>query len=249
MAIKNLVLSDYQHVAVISDIHSNFHALTIVIEELQKQPLDAIICLGDLLTYGPNPRRVLDLLRTFQNTLPIFFLKGNHDQFYFDLQGNIINSLAPLPAFLQESILWNLQQLDETLLSCFQWEEAIALGGLYFAHANPFPYGNWMYLNDEDNLKAAALRLQQIGYRWGCFGHTHRSVHYVYQNVTILNPGSVGQPRGDGSSYAYLNFENGVWHFELRKINYPVSQHIHDIETSSLSRSTKEKLIGYFLQE
>ena len=42
-------------VAVVSDIHSNLHALEAVLEAIERESLDAVWCLGDIVGYGPKP--------------------------------------------------------------------------------------------------------------------------------------------------------------------------------------------------
>ena len=45
--------------AIISDVHSNLEALEAVMEDAAGQGCEEIVCLGDLIGYGPNPRQVL----------------------------------------------------------------------------------------------------------------------------------------------------------------------------------------------
>jgi len=42
-------------VAVISDVHANYHALTAVLEQIDGAAVDAVWCLGDTVGYGPRP--------------------------------------------------------------------------------------------------------------------------------------------------------------------------------------------------
>ncbi len=41
--------------AIISDIHSNLGALEAVLEDIDRRGADRIVCLGDIIGYGPNP--------------------------------------------------------------------------------------------------------------------------------------------------------------------------------------------------
>ena len=50
-------------IAIVSDIHGNLEALTAVMEDIEKQKVDQVACLGDIVGYGPNPRECLDILR------------------------------------------------------------------------------------------------------------------------------------------------------------------------------------------
>jgi len=62
--------------AILSDVHSNLEALQAVLEDVEEQGCDEIVCLGDLIGYGPNPRQVLRIaLERFA-----FTLMGNHEE-------------------------------------------------------------------------------------------------------------------------------------------------------------------------
>ena len=62
-------------IAVISDIHSNVVALEAVLADIAQRDVEQIICLGDVLGYGPEPNECLDLL--MENAA--ITLMGNHD--------------------------------------------------------------------------------------------------------------------------------------------------------------------------
>lgn len=63
-------------IGVISDIHSNSYALEPVLNNLEGD-IDKLICTGDFVGYGPQPREIIDFF--FDYPLPIFFCLGNHD--------------------------------------------------------------------------------------------------------------------------------------------------------------------------
>ncbi|MHC4986676.1 MAG: metallophosphoesterase family protein, partial [Planctomycetota bacterium] len=49
--------------AIISDIHSNTEALTAVLDDIRQREVQRIVCLGDIVGYGPDPRQCLELVR------------------------------------------------------------------------------------------------------------------------------------------------------------------------------------------
>ena len=62
--------------AIVSDVHSNLEALDMVLDDAATQGCKDIICLGDLIGYGPNPREVMRIaLDQFR-----FTLMGNHEE-------------------------------------------------------------------------------------------------------------------------------------------------------------------------
>ena len=83
--------------AIISDIHSNLEALTTVMADIEKQKVDSIICLGDIVGYGPNPRECLDIIRSTCSVC----IMGNHDH------GAIYNPDG-FNACAEQAIFWTL---------------------------------------------------------------------------------------------------------------------------------------------
>ena len=61
--------------AIVSDIHSNLEAFTAVLEEIDRRGVQQIICLGDVVGYGPNPMECLDLVAARCRAS----IMGNHD--------------------------------------------------------------------------------------------------------------------------------------------------------------------------
>ena len=60
---------------VVSDIHGNVEALSAVLAEIDRRSIQHMICLGDVIGYGPNPMECLDLVRQRSRAC----LMGNHD--------------------------------------------------------------------------------------------------------------------------------------------------------------------------
>ena len=88
--------------ALISDIHGNLEALNAVLADINSQSIDEIICLGDVVGYGPNPIECLEIVMK-KAKLTIL---GNHDQAtVFDPNG--FNPIA------MRAILWTREELGK----------------------------------------------------------------------------------------------------------------------------------------
>ncbi|HEV2909217.1 MAG TPA: metallophosphoesterase family protein, partial [Candidatus Eremiobacteraceae bacterium] len=61
---------------ILSDVHSNLEALQAVIAEIDAMGVDALLCLGDIVGYGPSPNECCDLLRA----RGVIAIAGNHDE-------------------------------------------------------------------------------------------------------------------------------------------------------------------------
>src|SRR5881392_591083 len=62
-------------VAVVSDIHSNLHALEAVLTAIDREAPDELWCLGDLVGYGPRPNECCATIAERADVC----LAGNHD--------------------------------------------------------------------------------------------------------------------------------------------------------------------------
>ena len=99
-------------IAVISDIHGNIYALMKALEDIDEQKVDKIICLGDLVGYGPHPNEVVALIK--RREIPC--IKGNYDASVVDgdytyIRNTAINSFA-LPWASKEVRVSNKHFLD-----------------------------------------------------------------------------------------------------------------------------------------
>jgi len=251
-------------IAVISDIHANADALTTVLKELKNESIDITIFLGDILTYGCQPREVVSILNEYKSENPAIYIKGNHDQFYFDLQSSVKKSSYKLPKFVDESVNWTLKKISPLLLKdVFTWHDSYHIGDVYFSHANPFSYGDWSYIEKPKDMHRSFQELRKKNVFAGVFGHSHRQLfigskkNSLYEmdayssdvnniDQLIINTGSIGQPRGKGIGYVLLEIKNDKLlkaSFEKIKINFENS--IDLIRQTKLSQETKKKLIDY----
>ena len=61
--------------AIISDLHSNTEALGAVLARLRKEGVERVVCLGDVVGYGPDPEKCIDMVMESCDLT----LCGNHD--------------------------------------------------------------------------------------------------------------------------------------------------------------------------
>lgn len=191
---------------VISDIHGNIDALRALESQCGRRldEFDRVVCLGDLVDYGPDPGEVIDWVRARATDV----IRGNHD--HAMATGEPCQSA---PAYLEASILTR-QRLRSTLtndqvayLDGLPERQALTAGRLswHLVHATPADplYG---YLppdaTDEQWISAVAgLTGQTV-----LVGHTHLAFVRSVAGGLVVNPGSIGMPK-DGhpfGSYAII---------------------------------------------
>jgi diadenosine tetraphosphatase ApaH/serine/threonine PP2A family protein phosphatase len=210
--------------AIISDLHSNIEALSAVLEDIRAREIEDIICLGDVVGYGPNPRECLDLVMASCRVC----LLGNHDE-------AVLKGAHNFNAWAREAIDWTREVLSENGAAAadnrrrWAYIEAMPLkfqtNGLYFVHGSP-RQPTIEYILREDIYNGAYDKFNQIFESFGkCLfvGHSHTPCvinedldyltpkdcdeHFVYtrdRKKIIVNVGSVGQPRDNDTRSCYV---------------------------------------------
>jgi len=245
-------------ITVISDIHSNARALKAVSDTVKQKRTDQLVILGDIFTYGIDTRETADMVQKYIDD-GAWLLMGNHDQIYLELISGNTKTLDKLRPDLKESITYNMDRLDEKQFISWHWQRQITHQKILFSHANPF--GDlWGYINDIYDFQAAAKAVQHAGQIAGVFGHTHRDRYFSTKNpnltsieglsddVFVLNPGSVGQPRSTPrrATILRLSSHNDRLWAEIEPVDYDMQAHIDDLISSPLSEATKTILTSFF---
>ena len=245
--------------AVISDLHSNLEAITAVLEDIQKEGIQEIYCLGDVIGYGPNPNELLKLTEKFN-----FTILGNHDEAV--LNGKGLDKFNPIAT---EAVLWTRDVISSPAVSpelsaknkncLISMKKQVKKDRFLFAHGSA--HSNMEYIMEyRDALKSFKyMKQSKIDV---CFvGHSHRPGVFIEGNINkilfdakeyhlfekekkmIINVGSVGQSRDSNKKACYL-IVNGS-RFYYRRIEYDVDKTIEKIyKISRLSNYLGDRLKG-----
>ena len=227
--------------AVISDIHSNKQALEAVLKDIDTFGADKIVCLGDIIGYGPSPLEVLDLLRARAS----YFVLGNHDA----VAAGYINS-DNFNMSSSDIIEWTCRQLDSEALKFLQDMPLLLVGNnIRFSHGEFENPGRFGYIDDEPSAAATFAicpeSLMMVGHSHvpGIFVIGNSGVpHWVKpQNFGfeenkryIVNVGSVGQPRDDDNRASYCIVDDAVNDVLFRKVEFDLLEYKNDLAKNSL---------------
>jgi diadenosine tetraphosphatase ApaH/serine/threonine PP2A family protein phosphatase len=233
----------------ISDIHANLEALEAVLATLQKHRVDQILCLGDVIGYGPNPNECVNLVRQHA----AICLIGNHDEASLgrvDLE--LFNYIA------REAIEWTTRSLAEEskdFLRSLPYTREYE--NFMIVHASPDEPTRWNYiLNLEDAAQSFDAFKEQI-----CFiGHSHTpwvihlqpdgrmkvrhdyplafQDHYRY----LINIGSVGQPRDRNPDAAFGILDVERRQYSLQRVAYDVATTQQKIRATGLPSFLADRL-------
>jgi predicted phosphodiesterase len=217
-------------VAVISDVHGNYHALEAVLQEIDEEGVDAVWCLGDTVGYGPLPNECSVAVEERADVC----LVGNHDLVVLgELTVSDFNDEAAAAA------LWTAEVLttrSRAFLEKLQPKGEAEGVDLFHASArDPI----WEYVLTEEaargtfELSDAALIL--VGHSHVALsinlegdeirgGLAHAGAEAQLDGRWLLNPGSVGQPRDGDPRAAWLLLDLDRRFAAFRRVQYPIQQ-------------------------
>ncbi len=215
--------------AIISDIHGNLEALTSVLTEIKRRGIDNILCLGDIVGYGPNPAECLDLVAKYSRAS----LMGNHD-FAVLFEPFNFNSGA------EQACFWTRRQFEEDPDMKRRSDRWKYIGNLpvrirtaefVATHASPRrPINEYIF---PDDIYTNPGKFHHIFEKFDriCFvGHTHvpgvflegpdfyspdelENRFEISDEKAVINVGSVGQPRDRDPRASFVIVNENVVEF------------------------------------
>lgn len=233
-------------IGLIADVHGNLVALETVLAELEREPVDRLLCLGDVAALGPQPREVVARLR--EAGCPS--VMGNTDAWI--LKGPP-RATSPEGAAMAEIAAWCAAALTgpdlEYLSACpptLRAELGGGMGMLCF-HGSPRSHDEVVSATTPDDLLSEMLS----GHRASIFagGHTHVQLLRRHGGARVVNPGSVGLPgvgpgtpdlpvngRVDWAEYAVLEDRGGRFGVGLRRVPVDVGRVVEAARASGMPR-------------
>jgi predicted phosphodiesterase len=218
---------------ILSDIHANWEALDAVLRDAAGRHYHAVLCLGDIVGYGPNPNEVTAWVRAHADVV----VRGNHDK--------ACSGVAAFDSFntaAKRSSRWTREELlDEHT----QWLLNLDRGPVLVEHfdlVHGSPDDEDRYIVHEHEAEAG---LRHASEQLTFFGHTHMQGGFVGElyrrNLEVsrlnavpsqmaiipdrrylLNPGAVGQPRDGDARAAYCIYDSSMRVVEFCRADYDI---------------------------
>ena len=219
---------------VIGDLHANREALDAI-----SDTVDAVVVLGDLVDYGPDPSEVVAWVRDRAT----FAVQGNHD--HAVATGGPTGAGSAWADLAEESAAWTRDALDEAdraFLRALPTSLTFSFGGARFAAFHAAPSDPlYRYLPPETTEATWRAEVESVDANWLLLGHTHRPLLRQVGSLTVLNPGSAGQPRAGAPFATYAIWDDGDVFLPHRR--YEVGRVARRIDATTLNDATKQRLI------
>jgi predicted phosphodiesterase len=242
-------------VCIVSDIHSNWEALSAVLREISSLPVDALYCLGDLVGYGADP----DLCVSEIAGKAAAIVRGNHDKAVAGLL-----SMEWFNPIARKAAQWTRKEASQKTLKAVA---ALPMGpvkvgeGILLCHGAPMDEDR--YIMDELSVGESFETLAAEADVRVCFhGHTHvpfaarrqrrsgkeeilpagEEIRLEEGWIHLVNPGSVGQPR-DGNPWASFGIlDTGRRVYRTRRVEYDAAGTGRKIIAAGLPKELAHRL-------
>ena len=231
--------------AVISDLHANIEALTSVFERIDRCSVDAIVCLGDIVGYHANPNECIALLETSG----ALCITGNHDRAALGQKDVLRFSARARKAIYwtrgvlsdrSRSFLGELPSSRRVPIE-FDTVHSPCFDAFFCVHGALHPEPNDdIHLTTHPRIEKSLEQLAtgRFGARLCFFGHTHHAVVHARDGsgrrtwgpiaralhepdaYYLVNPGSVGEPRGRDGRAVFLIFDSATGRIDFHRVPY-----------------------------
>jgi diadenosine tetraphosphatase ApaH/serine/threonine PP2A family protein phosphatase len=235
---------------IISDVHANLTALNAVVQDAGT--FERVWCLGDLVGYGPDPNECIERVAALPG---LNCIKGNHDA---AILGEI-----DIKAFNDEaraSLTWLASELNEKNKRWLAKLDArMDLDEVTLAHGSPRK-PIWEYIMEQH---IASVNMDAFETLVCLVGHTHipgifqlEANHpqvvqqygmvagktFTLDQKSIINPGSIGQPRDHDPRAAYMLHDSAENQWIFRRVAYDIQQVQERILAAGLPRRHAARL-------
>ncbi len=236
--------------AILSDIHGNIEAFKEVLRDVTAQNVQGCYFLGDAISYGPEPDRVLRLLQR----LNIPCVLGNHELALIHSYARNYFNFTTRHHFAQAEKLISLK--SKKFIST--WPAWRKEQGMILVHGCP-PDSATRYLFELDQEQLFRV-FSAMDFPVAFVGHTHeleiieqfdhgimhkkltQGIHLVQGDKALINVGSVGQPRDGDNRAKYIIWEPEKKSIEVCFVDYDILKSAAGILNRGFSKIYAQRL-------
>jgi len=234
---------------IVSDIHGNLEALEAVVRLLREHGARQFICCGDIVGYGPDPNRCVEVVRNLGCTC----VAGNHD---LAATGSV--STDRFNSAAASAVMWTRPLLsEENRLYLDSLPLTVRNDSLFIVHASPSAPDVWKYVL---TTRDAACEMEYCPGPVCIVGHSHvpmvverlpgKPVRHVRQDEFTLRPGatyfinagSVGQPRDGDPRACGLLYDSDGPSMTRYRVTYDIAAVQDKMHSAGLPESLASRL-------
>lgn len=243
-------------IGIVSDTHSNLFALEEVLNHMNGIGVDIKVHLGDIVGYGPNPNQTLAM--TLENFN--YIVMGNHDLAVVDPK--ITEYFNPQAKKAVEWTRSKLSKEETEVLANLSYGHL--LNDMLFVHGSPQANNTHGYLLQQSDAVSAFFD-PVADFEVAFVGHTHKPFIWYRESFdrmpipvnrfeegsfkkqidekTIINVGSVGQPRDGDPRASYVIFDTDEYSATFYKIPYAVEKTVAHMQRLGFDNNAYERII------
>ncbi|MFC3418410.1 metallophosphoesterase family protein [Salinicoccus hispanicus] len=218
-----------RRIAIISDIHGNFNALSMVMEDMEQFEVDGIFCLGDIVSMGHQTNEVLDLLYGLDH---LSIIRGNHDE-------EVLKVLDGMPTQIKgaehDHHVWVAGHLDLRFRPFLQsmpliMEKKIMDLDVLLTHYHLNPDDTYSSIDMSPSVETLGAIYEDEPYDMIMFGHDHMQHHFESDRQIFINPGPLGITTNGLAPYTIMEIDGDDVNFIHRKVPYDRSGFVEGLK-------------------
>jgi predicted phosphodiesterase len=228
-------------IAVLSDIHSNSHALQACVNYALARDVKHFLFLGDYVSDCAYPQKTMKILYDLKDQYTCWFIKGNREEYLLDHHSGTDDGWK-VPSSATGSLMYTYNNLTEDDFKFF--DNLDISGRLEIEGYPPFLYCHGSL---EKSRGVIAREIEEGNFDFEAIdeglilcGHRHKQEVTTFGNKRVINVGSVGIPmEKDGDAqFGILSGNNGEWDMDLAHINYNREDAIAEFHESTLAKDS-----------
>ena len=235
---------------IIGDIHSNGDALTAILDAMRQEPVDSVLCVGDIVGYAAEPGACIDLIRESACAV----VAGNHD---YAVVGKF--PINYFNADARSAVLWTAERLSRGAMDYLKNLPLVErLPGITLVHGSLRHPEFFDYIT---TIAEAGLAFDQLDTPVCFYGHTHVPLGILLADwkisvntgneyditkaeKSLINVGSVGQPRDWDIRASYALYDTEKKMVKINRVKYNINSAADKIYSAGLPAFNALRLTG-----
>ena len=234
--------------AIFSDIHSNLEAFEKTIEFYKKEKIDRFVFLGDIVSYGANPKEVVALLKDINPAV----IAGNHDWAVIDKL-----AIENFNEYAEKAIFWTKKVITEKEIKYINTFPLTHEEDNFFCvHGSLNAPEDFNYITGINEARTSFLLLKKqilfVGHSHkaqiyyanseGIFFHPQSEVTIKENEKYIINVGSIGQPRDRDRRLSLCIYDSDEKLARIVRLDYNITKASEKIIEAGLPAMLSSRL-------